>query len=105
MNNTMLMVSGGALKESFPTNLYGFNGMDVASAVRGVCRFGLACLHDPFAWSYSDTETSYKNYLQQELFKRQIEYVEILKKKSDDLISSSSRDDLSKLLALDSYGI
>jgi len=75
-------------------NIYGFDDRSVGSAVKGTFRFVLACLHDPFVWSYSKVETGYEGYLKKELFKRQIEYVEGLGKKySDYKTAVASLDD------------
>lgn len=72
-------------KELIPTSLYEFDDRSVASVVKGARRFISACLHDPFVWSYSvDIQTDYKGYLQRELLRRQVDYVENLKKKKDD---------------------
>jgi len=67
-----------------PINLYGFEGRSLSSVIGGVRRFGLACLYNPFVLSYSNTETCYKRYLERELVKRQIDYIENLKKESKD---------------------
>lgn len=68
----------------FPTSLYGPDGRRIVNVVKKVRGFVLACLHDPFVWSYSNVETGYKKYLQKELFKRQVEYVRGLKTKYSD---------------------